>query len=173
MVIWLVGLSGSGKTTIGTEVYRLWKKKEANTVLLDGDHIRKIMQNDKTSADYSMQGRKLNANRIVEICSWLDQQNINVVCCILCVFNDIMSENYKRFSQYFQVHLDVSMTTLETRDPKKLYYNARAGHEKNVIGVDLDYVPPEVSDLCLSTEPGAPDALQHAENILFSAGITQ
>jgi adenylylsulfate kinase len=39
MVIWLIGLSGAGKTTIGKSVYREWKKREPNTVLVDGDAV--------------------------------------------------------------------------------------------------------------------------------------
>ena len=42
MVIWLVGLSGAGKTTIGREVCRLWKQYAPGTVLLDGDDLRRI-----------------------------------------------------------------------------------------------------------------------------------
>ena len=47
MVIWIVGLSGAGKTTIGKEVYSQIKNKYLNTVFLDGDEIRKVLQNDK------------------------------------------------------------------------------------------------------------------------------
>ena len=46
MVIWLIGLSGSGKTTVGKEVFRIWKKKSPQTIFLDGDEVRDIFSNE-------------------------------------------------------------------------------------------------------------------------------
>jgi len=171
MVIWIVGLSGSGKTTIGQEIFRLWKAREPATVLLDGDDVRRMLQHDKKAADYSVEGRRKNAMRIVEMCSWLDRQNINVICCILCIFNDIMNENRKRFSQYFQVYLETPMQTLKKRDPKGLYKKAACGEEKNVVGVDMPFTPPLHSDLTISTDHNAPDPQVLAANIMKSTGL--
>ena len=44
MVIWLTGLSASGKTTIGTFVFKLLREREQNTIFVDGDDIRKILK---------------------------------------------------------------------------------------------------------------------------------
>jgi len=41
MIIWITGLSGSGKTTVGEEVYKQWSKIEPKTVLVDNDETRK------------------------------------------------------------------------------------------------------------------------------------
>ncbi len=171
MIIWIVGLSGSGKTTIGTEVFRLWKNRCSNTVLLDGDHVRSMMQFDKKASDYSLEGRRINAMRIVEMCSWLDKQEINVVCCILCIFDDIMRDNYERYSKYYQVYLETSMETLKERDPKGLYEKAVKGYEKNVVGIDMPFNPPQFSDLFLNTDKNALSPNELAKNILNSAGI--
>ena len=77
MIIWLVGLSGSGKTTIGKKIFRYWKKIDKATVLIDGDQIRDIFSNEKNS--YDVKGRKKNAERIRNICILLDKNNINVI----------------------------------------------------------------------------------------------
>ena len=50
MVIWLIGLSGSGKSTIGRHLVNHWQNIEKNTVIVDGDEVREIFNND---ADYS------------------------------------------------------------------------------------------------------------------------
>ncbi len=63
MVIWLIGLSGAGKTTIGKCVYREWKKNEPNTVLVDGDEIRELFSLNQNDSDYSLDGRRKNAER--------------------------------------------------------------------------------------------------------------
>lgn len=171
MVLWIVGLSGSGKTTIGREVYRLWKIMETNTVMLDGDDIRKIFQHDTKACDYTREGRFINANRIVELCSMLDRQGINVVCCILCIFDQIMLENRNRFSRYFQVYIDTDIEVLKERDPKGLYQRGLQGLEKNVIGLDMNFPHPSRSDMVVSTNPGAPGPEILARQIIKSAGV--
>ena len=171
MVLWIVGLSGSGKTTIGREAYQLWKIMETNTVILDGDDIRKIFQHDTKTCDYTTEGRFINAMRIVELCSMLDRQGINVVCCILCIFDQIMLENRNRFSRYFQVYIDTNIDVLKERDPKGLYHRGLRGLEKNIIGLDMNFSPPSRSDMIISTNPGAPDPEILAQQIIKSAQI--
>ena len=43
MVVWLIGLSGAGKTTLATEIVARVNSKSVNTVLLDGDVIREVL----------------------------------------------------------------------------------------------------------------------------------
>ncbi len=173
MVIWIVGLSGSGKTTIGLELYRMWKAQEPNTVMVDGDDMRRLFGRDTAPADYTLERRRKNAERIVAICEWLDQQDINVVCCILCLFEDIMRENRARFSRYLQVHVDAPLDVLKQRDPKGLYARAMSGAEKNVVGLDIPFPVPPESDLTLFTGPGAPPPPALAHQIMQTAGIAE
>ena len=58
MVIWIIGLSGSGKTTIGKLIYKSLLKKRKNTVFLDGDEMRAVWGND---LGHKLEGRKENA----------------------------------------------------------------------------------------------------------------
>ena len=53
-LFWITGLSGAGKTTIGTLIYTYLKKKESNVVFIDGDMIREVYKN----TDYSEDGRR-------------------------------------------------------------------------------------------------------------------
>lgn len=170
MVIWLVGLSGAGKTTIGREVCHLWKQYAPGTVLLDGDDLRRITGQDQTQQDYSVDGRRKNAERIVRACDWLNGQDINVVCCVLCIFEDIMRANRVRFTQYFQVGLDCPLEELKRRDTKGLYACFGQGLEKNVVGMDIAFSLPRTSDLTLHTGPGAPSPESLARHILEQAG---
>ena len=149
MIVWIVGLSGSGKTTIGKELYRKFKQKKKNTVLLDGDEIREVFKHDDRQSSYTIDGRRTNAERIVALCEMLDKQEINVVCCILSIFEDIRQDNRNRFGQYYEVFVDVELDKLKERDIKNLYAPAMNGEIKNVVGIDIPFQKPINPDMVL------------------------
>jgi adenylylsulfate kinase-like enzyme len=155
MVIWLIGLSGSGKTTLGSEIVRQWKVTEPNTLLVDGDEVRRIFGQDKQEADYTVAGRRVNAERIFELCAWLDAQAQNVVCSVLSIFPDLRARGRTGFRRYFEVFLNPPMQTLLERDTKGLYRKARAGEMKHMVGVDIPFPPPLDADLEIDTSGSA------------------
>jgi cytidine diphosphoramidate kinase len=171
MVIWLIGLSGSGKTTLGREITRQWKLQTPNTLLVDGDEVRRIFRQDTQAADYSLAGRRLNAERIFELCAWLDAQEINVVCSILSVFPDLRELNRTRFRHYYEVYLNPPMQTLVERDTKGLYRKALAGEMSDMVGVDIPLPPPTAADLEIDTSHPA-DIAELARDILQRAQVS-
>ncbi len=111
-------------------------------------------KNDKNVGDYSIEGRRKNAERIRELCLWLDLQNIDVVCCILSIFDETNQWNRKSYSNYFEVFLDVPFNELVDRSSKNLYRDAQKGKINNVVGVDIEFNKPKNPDLILSnTKP--------------------
>ena len=155
MVIWLIGLSGSGKTTLGTEIVRQWKASEPNTLLVDGDEVRRIFGHDKQEADYTIAGRRSNAERVFELCGWLDAQAHNVVCSVLSIFPDLRAHSRTRYRRYFEVFLNPPLQTLLERDTKGLYRKALSGEMKHVVGVDILFPPPTAADLEIDTSQPA------------------
>ena len=154
MIVWVIGLSGAGKSAIGGAVHREMKKDNAATVLIDGDEIRRIFGNDQQAKDYSVEGRRRNAQRIRELCAWLDREGIDVVCCILSIFAEHQADNRKLFSDYFEVFVSANFDALVERNPKNLYRLAMAGKEDNVVGVDIEFVPPANPDIVIeNNEP--------------------
>ena len=77
MIIWLIGISGSGKTTIGKLVYKKLNKKIKNIIYLDGDEFRYLMGND---LGYKSIDRDKNAERLIKFIKFLSNQKINVIC---------------------------------------------------------------------------------------------
>lgn len=138
MVIWIVGLSASGKTTLGKVLYDMIKKEQSNTVFVDGDGVRELFGNP----GYTVDARRANADLICRLCKWLDGQRINVVCCILSIFEESRQWNRQNYSKYFEVYIDVPMDILMRRDKKGLY----SGTVKNVVGLDIPFKPPERPD---------------------------
>lgn len=166
MVIWLIGLSGAGKTTIGRQLYRRMKEADNATVLVDGDEIRAMFRHDIDTDAHTLEGRRINAERIRELCLWLDRQNINVVCCILSVFRESSDWNRQHYSRYFEVYVDAPMSVLEDRSTKDLYRKAKAGEIRNVVGVDIEWQPPLSPDLVIHNGDGQIEPRQAADLIL-------
>jgi len=152
MVIWLIGLSGAGKTTVGTELVNLWRKTAPGTVLVDGDMVRAVFAQNQEAADHSIAGRKKNAERMTALCEWLDRQGLNVVCCILSIFPEMRQGHSKKFSRYGEVYLRAQLGNLVARDSKNLYAPAIQGETRNVVGVDIDFPEPRTPDLVFDTD---------------------
>lgn len=149
MVIWLIGLSGAGKTTLGRMLYGELKKEHSNTVFLDGDMVREIMGQD---LGHTLEDRRRNAGRICRLCKYLDAQGIHVVCAILSIFEESHSWNRANYGSYFEVYIQTSMDNLLKRQRNAIYDKALRGETKDVVGVDIPFHPPERPDLVLSND---------------------
>tara|TARA_B110001452_G_scaffold242479_1_gene225299 strand:- start:164 stop:676 length:513 start_codon:yes stop_codon:yes gene_type:complete len=149
MVIWIIGKSGAGKTTIGNLVFKALKKKERNTIFLDGDEVRKIWGKN---LGHSLNGRRLNANYIFRLCQMLDKQQINVVCCIVSIFPDLQKKARKAYKKFFLTYLKVPIKILKSsRDKKKIYKNYFFKKMKNVVGIDIPFPKPYKPDLIFNS----------------------
>jgi len=171
VVIWLIGLSGTGKSTIGREIFTQWRQSASNTVILDGDHLREIFSHDNEKTDYSIKGRKINAKRACALCKLLDDQNINVVCCLLSAFEEHRQWNRNNLSEYFEVFIDVPFDQLVARDDKQLYEAGLTGKTNNVVGIDIPFEQPLNSDLTIHNTYNRSDVGSLAVQVLEAARI--
>jgi len=169
MVIWITGLSGAGKTTIGRLVYNQLKSEHSNTAFLDGDEVRDIFQFNRLENPYSLEARRKIGIQYHHMCRWLDRQDINVVCCTICSFPEIRALNREHFSNYLEVFIDVPLDLLIKRDSKDLYQAAIRGERKDVVGIDLPYDRPDSPDLVIDNSSYAVSPIEHACRIL---GVT-
>ena len=170
MVIWITGLSGAGKTSIGRAVLDLWRQDNPAVVLVDGDDVRQFLGRDRPD-DYTLAGRRAVAEPIVALCKWLDRQGIDAVCCTISSFPDLLRANRDAFRGYFEVFVDVPMEIVATRSASDLYGRAQRGEVENVIGVDIPYTPPEAPDLIVDNHPVADDFTDVARTILKQASV--
>jgi len=149
MVVWLIGMSGAGKTVIGRELYDRINENVNNVVFLDGDIFRNIVGED---LGHSIEDRKINADRFCRMCKFLDDQNIHIIAAILSIFPESRAWNRKNLKKYFEVSIDVPFDELLRRDTKDLYKRALNGEIENVVGVDIQFVPPENPHLVIKNE---------------------
>ena len=149
MVVWIIGLAGSGKTTLGKALTCLWKPRQAATVMLDGDHFRHIMGND---LGHSQTDREKNGWRFCRMCHFLDQQSINVIACILSNFPEQRVWNRSHYSNYLEVFIDTPMEVLTSRDQKQLYSGVEQGRIQGVVGMDIPFAKPTSPDIVVSND---------------------
>ncbi len=151
LVIWLTGLSGSGKSTIANELNTRLFHQNIHSVILDGDNTRLGINHDLgfTNAD-----RTENNRRVAEIAKlFLESGNI-VICSFISPFqNDRdLSKLIIGDNNYFEVFVDCSLEACEARDVKGMYKQARKGELESFTGISSPYEIPINPQLIIQTE---------------------
>jgi adenylylsulfate kinase-like enzyme len=149
MVIWIIGLSGTGKTTLASQVVERIRQLNGKVVLLDGDLIRTLFGND---VDHTIEGRRRNAERLSVLSKFLADQGIHVVAAVLSIFPEWRRWNRESIPDYSEVYIKASMQTLLRRDIKNLYARAAKGEIINVVGVDIPFPEPENPELVIEND---------------------
>jgi adenylylsulfate kinase-like enzyme len=149
MIIWLTGLSGSGKTTISKEFLKITKKKKYNFINIDGDLIREVY-NDKLG--YSKKDRVIQIKRIQKIALYLNKQNCNIIVSALYSNATLLKWNRENLKNYIEIYVKTSIQELIKRDQKKLYSKFFDKKQKNVVGMDINFLSPKKSDIIIDTE---------------------
>lgn len=168
MVIWLIGMSASGKTTIGKKLHNQLELSGEKWVFIDGDVFRHILGED---LGHSFQERRKNAYRISRFCEFLSIQGVNVLACVLSIFHDNQEYNRINIPNYKEVFIDVDFNELIKRDNKELYNKALQGDIKNVVGVDIEFKPPLSPDLTIDNNAKNPNFEEIAEKIINGLNI--
>ncbi len=163
MILWLIGKSGAGKSTIAQLLYEELKPSHPNMVLLDGDILREIWGDQ---LGHTIEDRRINAQRISYLCKMLDQQGIHAIAAVLSIFPEWQRWNRDHFSSYYEIFLDASMETLRKRDSKGLYAKAESGKLKHVVGVDIPFPRPVNPDLTISPDEIAASPSEIAAKIV-------
>ena len=150
-VLWLTGLSGSGKSTIADELEKKLYERGIRTYVLDGDNIRHGLNKDLGFTDAD---RVENIRRVGEVAKLLVDAGLVVITAFISPFTaerrmvkDMFSEE-----EFKEIFIDVPIKIAEKRDPKGLYKKARKGLIKNFTGIDSDYEKPINPDYRFQTD---------------------
>lgn len=163
---WISGLSGAGKTTIGTMFYNYLKEKKDNVVLIDGDVLREITGDQ----DFSEEGRDNRVMRNARLFQLLTDQGIDVVNCSIGLRNKYRDLNKKFITNISEIYIKVSLEELIRRDSKGLYKRALNHEIQNVYGIDLPYEEPDHPAVVVHNE-GDMTPEQALEEIIKALGL--
>ncbi len=146
-VIWLTGLSGAGKSTIGEGVCKKLKAKGFKAEHLDGDKVRDIFP--KTG--FSKEERNRHIKRVGFLASMLEKNNVFVVASFISPYKESREFVRRLCNNYKEVHIATPLEICEQRDAKGLYAKARAGKITQFTGIDDPYEEPEMAEITVDT----------------------
>jgi bifunctional enzyme CysN/CysC len=158
-VVWLTGLSGSGKSTISTELERELFNRGRHVYVLDGDNIRHGLGSD---LGFSPEDRKENIRRVGEVAKLFADAGVICITAFISPYRadrDLVRSILPQ-GQFVEVYINAPVEVCEQRDPKGLYAKARAGLIKEFTGVSASYEAPLKPDIELNT-----DRLSVAESV--------
>ena len=145
-VIWLTGLSGSGKSTIANLVEKELFAQGKHCYVLDGDNIRLGINRD---LGFTPEDRAENVRRVAEIARLFVDAGLIVIVALVSPFEVDRQAARSLFNreQFAEVWIDTSPEVCEQRDPKGLYKKAKEGKLPNLTGVGQEYEPPSNPEL--------------------------
>lgn len=163
VIVWLTGLSGSGKSTIAVILEQMLLRRHKHAYRLDGDNVRYGLNNN---LGFSEADRTENIRRIGEVAKLFIDAGVIVLASFISPYRKDR-ESVRAGCQpgeFVEVYVHTSLEEAERRDPKGLYKKARAGEIKGFTGIDDPYEAPESPEIQLETEQLS--AEQSAKQIL-------
>ncbi len=149
-IVWLTGLSGSGKSTIAVAAEHALLQRQRLAYVLDGDNIRHGLNKN---LGFSPEDRTENIRRIGEVARLFADAGLIAITSFISPYRadrDAVRELVAA-GDFVEVYFDASIDTCESRDVKGLYAKARAGEIPEFTGISAPYEAPERPELVLDT----------------------
>ena len=147
-VIWLTGLSGSGKSSIANALEQRLFASGAHAYVLDGDNLRLGLNMD---LGFTTEDRAENVRRTSEVAKLMVDAGLIVISALVSPFEVDRQRAKSRFEEgeFLEIFVDTPVDICRTRDPKGLYKKSADGKIPNFTGVGQDYERPSNPDLHL------------------------
>jgi len=166
-LLWFTGLSGSGKSTIANRVEQVLHEKGVHTYTLDGDNVRKGLNNDLS---FRPEDRTENIRRIAEAANLMIDAGLVVLAAFVSPYRKDR-ENIRTVvgsENMVEIYVNTSVEECERRDVKGLYKKARAGEIKNMTGISSPYEAPTNPEIEVKTEElNVEEATEHIINAIY------
>lgn len=157
-VIWLTGLSGSGKSTIANAIETRLHARGNHTYILDGDNVRHGLNQDLS---FSHEDRVENIRRVAEVAKLMADAGLIVIVAFISPYrvDRELARNLLTKDEFIEVFIDTPLQECIRRDPKGLYRKALTGGIAHFTGVSSTYEPPLHAEINLKTLEAGPDEL--------------
>lgn len=149
-VVWLTGLSASGKSTLAMGLEARLMAEGYTCYTLDGDNIRHGLN---ANLGFSPEDRTENIRRVGEVAALFADAGLICITSFIspyCRDRDLARAAAQRTS-FHEVHVSADLSVCEARDPKGLYHKARSGKLRDFTGIDAPYEPPVKPELVVDT----------------------
>ncbi|MEM7206299.1 MAG: sulfate adenylyltransferase subunit CysN [Pseudomonadota bacterium] len=155
-VLWMTGLSGSGKSTIANLLESRLHDANHHTYILDGDNVRHGLNKDLGFVEAD---RVENIRRVGETAKLMADAGLIVIASFIAPFakDREMVRKLMEPGEFIEVFVSTPLDECEKRDPKGLYVKARAGEIKNFTGIGSDYEEPTDAEIVLPTHELKPE----------------
>ena len=149
-VIWMTGLSGSGKSSIANAVEKKLLQIKRHTFILDGDNVRLGLNKD---LGFTNTDRIENIRRVGQVAKLMTDAGLIVIVAFISPFRSErdMVRQMMDSNEFVEVFIDTPLSVAEERDVKGLYAKARSGQIKNFTGIDSPYEIPKNPDIHIKT----------------------
>ena len=149
-VLWLTGLSGSGKSTIANALEKQLYAEGKKTYVLDGDNIRHGLNKDLGFTD---KDRVENIRRVAEVAKLMCDAGLIVITAFISPFRTEreMARSLFQSEEFKEIFISTPLKIAEQRDPKGLYKKARSGEIPNFTGINSPYEKPIKPELTIDT----------------------
>jgi len=165
-VIWLTGLSGSGKSTIANALEKKLFSLGMHAYVLDGDNMRLGLNKD---LGFTREDRAENVRRVSEVAHSLYDAGLVVIVALVSPYAEDRAQAKALFPQgdFAEVWVKTPAEVCAERDPKGLYKKAASGELPNLTGVGQEYEAPEVAELVLDGNVPVEENLEKILNSLI------
>lgn len=149
-LLWMTGLSGSGKSTVALALERELHRRGRLVRLLDGDNVRTGINK---GLGFSAEDRTENIRRIAEVSKLFVETGIITIACFVSPTRDLreMAREIVGDEDFKEIYISTPLEECERRDVKGLYARARRGEVKNFTGISAPFEAPEHPALSLDT----------------------
>lgn len=149
-VLWLTGLSASGKSTLAMALEQRLLSLGYACYTLDGDNIRHGLN---ANLGFAPRDRAENIRRVGEVAALFADAGMICITAFISPYQSDRAQARAAASRasFHEIHVATDLNTCESRDPKGLYRRARAGHLLDFTGIDAPYEVPECPELTIDT----------------------